>query len=595
MLINKKIEIKITKKTIEHFINLEKDVKLKDEIEIDVSELNKGSCILVDVVCDICGNKKTIMYKKYYKNINNGGFYACSSKCAQEKVKKTSLKKFGKEYYTKTNEYKNQIKKTNLNKYGTDHHLKSEIVKNKIEKTNLNKYGVKNVFQSEKIKEKIKETNLEKYGSENPFGSDQIKEKIKETNLEKYGVEYPQQSTLIRETLKENNYSKYGVFYISQINEIKEKVKNTNIKKYGVKSPFQLKDSIKKSIESKRKKWYGNIMEYDFNIIDVNFDKKIFKIKCQKNHIYEIGFHLFYLRNRVNTAVCTKCNPINSSKSGYEVQLHDFIKENYNDMIRNNRKLLDNKYELDIYIPDLKLAFEFNGVYWHNELNKPNDYHLNKTELCEKKRTQLIHIYEDDWIYKNDIVKSMILNKLGKTPEKIYGRKCEIKEITDNKLVREFLNKNHIQGFIGSSIKLGLFHNEELVSLMIFGKRRIGKKTSDEYELLRFCSKLNTNVIESEDNLFKYFVENYKPSKITTYADRSWSTGDLYKKLGFEYKGKTQLNYYYVIDGIRHHRFNYRKDKLIKEGFDKNKTEHEIMIDRGIYRIYDSGNLKFEY
>jgi hypothetical protein len=80
-----------------------------------------------------------------------------------------------------------------------------------------------------------------------------------------------------------------------------------------------------------------------------------------------------------------------------------------------------------------------------------------------------------------------------------------------------------------------------------------------------------------------------------SYADRSWSHGDLYNKLGFEFVGKTQPNYYYVIDGIRHHRFNFRKDKLVKEGYDSNKTEHEIMLDRKIYRIYNSGNLKFIY
>jgi len=74
-------------------------------------------------------------------------------------------------------------------------------------------------------------------------------------------------------------------------------------------------------------------------------------------------------------------------------------------------------------LPDLKIAFEFNGLYWHNEEHKPNNYHLNKTELCEEKGIQLIHIWEDDWRYKQDIVKSMILNKLGKTPNKIYAQK----------------------------------------------------------------------------------------------------------------------------------------------------------------------------
>ena len=134
---------------------------------------------------------------------------------------------------------------------------------------------------------------------------------------------------------------------------------------------------------------------------------------------------------------------------------------------------------------------------------------------------------------------------------------------------------------------------------MTFGDRRVamGKKSTNigEFELLRFCNKLNTNVIGGASRLFKYFIKNYNPTEITTYADRSFSQGKLYKTLGFEFIGKTEPNYYYIVDGIRHHRFNYRKDILIKQGFDPNKTEHQIMLDRKIYRIYDSGNLKFIY
>ena len=191
----------------------------------------------------------------------------------------------------------------------------------------------------------------------------------------------------------------------------------------------------------------------------------------------------------------------------------------------------------------------------------------------------------------------MILNKLGKTPNKIYGRKTIIKEIIDNKIVRTFLEINHLQGFIGSKIKLGLYYENKLVSMMIFGKRRVamGKKLTNEgeYELLRYCNKLNTNIVGGASKLFKYFIGNFSPKEITTYADRSHSNGNLYETLGFKFISKTQPNYYYIIDGIRHHRFNFRKDKLIKEGFDSNKTEHQIMIDRNIYRIFDSGNLKY--
>jgi len=251
--------------------------------------------------------------------------------------------------------------------------------------------------------------------------------------------------------------------------------------------------------------------------------------------------------------------------------------------------------ELDIYIPDLKLAFEFNGVYWHNEVNKDNNYHLNKTEECEKLGIQLIHIWEDDWLYKQDIVKSLILNKLVKIDNMIYSKDCEIKEIIDNKLLIEFLDTNYIQGYICSKIKIGLFYNNELISLMSFCKSRTIISDENEYDILLHCSKLNTNIIDSELSLFNYFIKIYNPNKINRIVDRSFGHDKVYKDLGFNFINKTEPNYYYVIDGIRQNKFNYTKNKLIKEGYDSNKTEHEIMLDRKIYRIYDSGNLIYKY
>jgi len=438
-------------------------------------------------------------------------------------------------------------KKTSLEKYGVDHYSKTDEFIEKVKQTSFDKFGVDYYTQTEDYKNRIKITN------KNRDYSDMIK-KVKKSVLIKYGNENYHQS--------ENFKNKKHL--------IVEKYKNTITKKLLEK--------------------YNNL---------VFTDNKNYIFLCEKKHNYEISRELLKNRIKLNTTICTVCNPIGSFSSGYEIKLCEFIKNNYNnEIIENNRKIIS-PLELDIYIPDLKLAFEFNGLYWHSEVNKENNYHLNKTEECEKQGIQLIHIWEDDWLYRQEIVKSIILNKLGKNTNKIYARKCIIKEMYDNKLLRDFLNKNHIQGFVGSKVKIGLFYNDELVSLMTFGNRRIamGKKSTNkgEYELLRFCNKLNTNIVGGASRLFKYFINNYTPSEMTTYADRSFSQGKLYETLGFNYNGKTEPNYYYIIDGIRHHRFNFRKDLLVKKGFDPNKSEHEIMIDRKIYRIYDSGNLKFIY
>ena len=245
--------------------------------------------------------------------------------------------------------------------------------------------------------------------------------------------------------------------------------------------------------------------------------------------------------------------------------------------------------ELDIFIPSHNIAIEFDGLYWHSELYKPSNYHLNKTELCEKQGIQLIHIFEDEWLFKKDIVKSRLLNILGLTPNKIYGRKTIIKEVSP-KESKEFLNNNHLQGSTNASIKLGLYYNNELVSVMLFNKPRLGiGVTYDGYELSRFCNKLNTSVIGGADKLLKYFIKTYQPKEIISYADRRWSQGNLYEKLGFNFIHNSKPNYFYINQNVREYRFNYRKNILVKQGYDINKTEREIMLDRKIYRIYDCG------
>jgi len=369
---------------------------------------------------------------------------------------------------------------------------------------------------------------------------------------------------------------------------------NTNIEKYGVGNVF-LNNEVREKIYNTRKNNRINDIE-DLINIDYENDTYTFKCDCGKDHDFNISYNNYKNRKKYGIKICTICNDY-TKNSGKEMEMINFIKENYDGEIIENSRSIISPFELDIYLPELNIAFEFNGVYWHNELYKEKNYHKNKTETCLEKGIQLIHVWEDDWNYKQDIVKSMILNKLNKSMNKIYARKTVVEEVTDNKLIRKFLIKNHIQGFVGSSIKLGLFYENELVSLMTFGKKRLfmnSKSNQGEYELLRFCNKLNTNVIGGASKLFKHFTKNYDFSEITTYADRSHSNGKLYETLGFDFISKTPPNYYYVIDGNRKHRFGFRKDVLVKEGFEPKKTEHEIMLERKIYRIFDSGSLKYK-
>ena len=117
----------------------------------------------------------------------------------------------------------------------------------------------------------------------------------------------------------------------------------------------------------------------------------------------------------------------------------------------------------------------------------------------------------------------------------------------------------------------------------------------NEWELLRFCNKINHSVIGGASKLFKHFIKYYNPKQLISYADRRWSQGNLYKQLGFNKTHNSIPNYFYVVNNEREHRFKYRKNLLVESGFDIKKTEREIMYDRGIYRIYDCGNLVYIY
>jgi len=439
-----------------------------------------------------------------------------------------------------------------------------------------------------------------KCSAEHSHKNDNIKQsRIKNMLKCNFDTEY-------RKTMTEKSILTKSLFSKEKKDIINNKRKNTVKKKYNVDFISQDKKiiaQIKKKIiltkkDNKDINFSNRISKIGYKLIKCEADDlKIKNIKC--GHIFNIHRSLFNQRNRFGVTVCTICNPIDNHISDFQNSIKKFISSIYSGKIINNYK--PNKYEIDIFLPDLNIGFECNGLWWHSELYKEKEYHINKLNYFKEKNIEIINIWEDNWKNKQVIVKSIILNKLNKTPNKIYARKTKIKEVIDNKLIRKFLDKNHLHGFVGSTVKLGLFFDNELVSLMTFGKRRIamGKKSTNEseFELLRFCNKLNTNIIGGASKLFKYFIKNYKPKEITTYADRSYSNGKLYKILGFTPKGNTQANYYYFHKdiGIRLNRFNFRKDILIKNGYDKNKTESEIMKSRYYYKIYDCGNLRFKY
>ena len=291
------------------------------------------------------------------------------------------------------------------------------------------------------------------------------------------------------------------------------------------------------------------------------------------------------------------CPSCGNNISLAETEISEYIQGLVFDVIEKDRSVLDG-YEIDILVPSQHIGIEFDGLKWHSDQFKDEKYHVNKTDECMRAGIRLIHIFEDEWLHQKDIVKSMLSSIFGKVERKIYARKCTISKV-DAKVKSEFLKDNHIQGDVVSLVNIGLFFGDELVSLMCFGRPRLSlgrkKGSAGEYELLRFCSKLNTSVIGGASKMFKYFIDEYQPNAITSYCDRRWSVGNVYTKLGFTFSHTSQPNYYYVRGTNRENRFRYRKSVLVKEGYDASKTEKEIMKERGIDRIYDCGSYVFKW
>jgi len=552
----------------------------------------------IDFICQKCGKKVSVQKKKFNKE---------EKLCRNCKREKTNLKKYGvksllelKKIRDKSLEGTDKINISQLDsvklkkkiKYDNKTEEEKKEIFKKIQNTILKKYGVENNFQRKEVKEKIKQTNLEKYGVKHPLQNKKIFNKYKQSLLKKYGVENNFQRKEVKEKIYQTNLERYGAKYPIQNKEIKEKACQTNLERYGVKHPIQNKEIKEKMINNrfknifpiiiKRLKINNVILLDDYKGMRVNDKNVFYNLRCLTcNTNFKDNFHSKIPR-------CPICFPLNSSRA--EKEIVDFIKSlNINNIIENDRIILDGK-ELDIYLPDYNLAIEFDGLYWHSEsMGKDKNYHLNKTEKCNEKGIRLIHIFEDEWTDKQEIIKSIIKIKLGIIPNKIYARKCIIKEV-ENKEEKIFLENNHLQGSVGSRIKLGLYYENELVSLLTFGKPRY---SSYDWELLRFANKLDTSVIGGFAKLLKHFTRNYLGT-IISYSDRRYFTGAIYENNGFEYSHKSKPSYFYIDNKriIKYNRIKFQKHKLkdLLEEYDETLTEKDNMLMNGYDRIWDCGN-----
>lgn len=567
----------------------------------------------------------------------------------KEELKKNNLEKYGTEYASQSGTVKNKMKQTCLEKYGVEYAFQAEKVKThikqalesrtpeqiaatveKTEKTNLEKYGVKCVLSSPKIKDKARKT-IEKKVEEDPEYWKKIKEKGLSTLKEKYGslekyyevIQAKTRDTLIKnysslekcyeercKKAKESSYQKYGVAHYRNTEEYRERdreIREAQYSKFREENPtviplFELEETNKEFFES-----HGvnknrepilireSIEALGYEIKDYNFgngdvSKHFPGIDLNSKPIEEF-LEVF----KDTLKIKFKEFIAGAYRSKGEKEVYDYVKSIVTDevyyqsrgIIKNPNN--DKHLELDIYIPSKKIAIEYNGSYWHSRCDK--NYHLNKTLACEELGIRLIHIWDYEWIYQQDLIKRFLKNLL--TPKiKIGARKCVVKEV-ELKEEKEFLNTYHLQGYQKSMICYGLYYKGELLQLMSFSKSRYRK--SVPYELLRLCTKEGYTIIGGSNKLLREFEKEYSPSSIVSYCNRDKFEGQVYTQLGFEAEKLKPTAFYVKLKESSYSRFSASSlakvgaDKLIGTCDGKGSNNEEIALREGYFKLWSTG------
>lgn len=493
----------------------------------------------------------------------------CSQKCTgigtKEKAVQTSKDNNGGVHHTQTQEYRDKVKETSLKRFNTEHYSKTSEYHQRVISSNLKTFGAEYPAQSSTVLDKMKSTSVERFGVDNYAKTDECRNKTVATNLERYGFANPTQNA-----------------------DIQSKTRSTNFDRYGANYPTQNEAIMTKIVDTRRKNYYSEDTLRKLNDIDwLSNEQKTRTIQSIAGglDISPSNLGKFYMNYRIPI---TNVNPHTSDA---EKEVVAFIQTlGITNIIQNDKTTISPK-ELDILIPDHNLAIEFNGTYWHTQgKGKDKQYHLSKTTACESKGIQLLHISDFEWgnLVSQSIWKSMISVRLQRA-NRIYARKCKLKEVSTKDAV-QFMKNNHLEGFVGGGIKLGLYHRDILVQCIIVGKSRFNKRYQNE--LIRSATLVNTVVIGGLSRLIK----NIKGSLIS-YANRKYANGKGYNAIGMVQQQSSPPNYVVTTKNglIVGSRYKFQKHKLdnLLDKFDPNMSGWSNIQANGYDRIWDCGNLVY--
>ena len=373
-----------------------------------------------------------------------------------------------------------------------------------------------------------------------------------------------QDHTISNRKREQTLLAKYGVAFNSQRSEVKDIISKSMRERQIPKDAIQKLDD---------KEW----LDYNYNTLK----RSAVDLGKELNVFY--GTVLGYFR---------KYGYDIRSNSNYSLgqrEIFEYVKTLGFQPIENYSPFSDSKKELDIFIPEKNIAIEYNGLYWHSSDFVDENIrrkHIQKTEMCDDLGIHLMQFFSDEWETKQNIVKSVIASKLEVYERRFYARKCKIQSVNP-KEAKKFLEDNHLQGYFACDYK-GLYENNELLAIMGIGKSRF---KTDENELIRYASKIHTQVIGG----FSKLLKSYNISKVVSYADRRYSKGDVYGNFT-SIKTKTNPSFFYTDGNVRYSRFKFQKYKLEKilNVYDPNKSATENVLSNGYRIIFDCGCLRYE-
>lgn len=530
-------------------------------------------------ICSTSNHRKFKQFPKGYYNVCDLGMAKCD--CYLSERKSLSLKA--------SRNMTEDDRATRVEKY---------------KKTMIERYGVENGFQHPAIKEKSRQTIKDRYGVESVHQIPGVPEKRVENSRAKWGTDHPRQSEAVNQRIKDTNLKRYGDYYAIRTPDVLEKAHASMLKKYGVTNYFSVPDHQKKIRDALYEQTgctNQGQLKLSEGVLAILTNEEEFTKLC-------IGNNFEYVAASLGTSAFTVAryarlyDIVDQMSLGYgsaqEKLLADTIRNMGVAVVERSRQLIP-PYEVDIYLPEYKMAIEYNGIYHHTEFTGKKDkyYHLKKYELCRDRGIDLIQVCSTVYQKKKDVILSMIKGKLGMS-SRIPARKCILREVSYRDAV-EFLDKTHLMtSTTTGSIRLGLYYCDELVQILTLGNSRkamSGKSTVGEYEIIRIASKLDTVVVGGLSKLFTYFVTEYAPSRVFSYSDLRYFTGKSLKQLGFRDVGVSKVGYWYTDYVNVFHRYNFRKDELVRKGHDPSFTESEIMRGLGYDRLWDCGQQKWEW